>query len=216
MKEFEISNVEVYDLEKSVIASRNAMRLELPDYTNEEFEDSLERAKKLVKESKEHKTVHCFDNFLTGIRVSFDIVYPQYWTPEAQRYHFLDIVTSSSKMHRLSFMRAEDCCNKWVSNDAINNLQRFIDEYNNLVNGREHFMKRLGQEWYAQLIEENFMKMVANCPMGLMLFERLSTNYKQLQTIYFQRRNHKLPEWRKFCRWIETLPYAKQLILGEE
>lgn len=216
MKEFHITNVRVYDLDESVIASRNAMRLDLPDYTEEEFQESLKRACKLVQESKHHKTVHCFDNFLTGIRVSFDIVYPQYLTPEAQRYHFLDIVTSASKMHRLSKMRASECCNKYVTQVAIKNLQTCIDELNQLVDKRDEHIRSMGQEWYAQLYETAFMRMVANCPMGLMLFERLSTNYKQLQTIYYQRRNHKLPEWREFCRWIETLPYAKQLILGED
>ena len=92
-----ITHINVYDLKESIIACRNAMRLEIPEYTDEEFEKSFERAKKLVQASKNGE-VKCHDNFLTGIRVSFDITYPQYWTPEFQRYHFADIVTSSSKI----------------------------------------------------------------------------------------------------------------------
>lgn len=42
----------------------------------------------------------------------------------------------------------------------------------------------------------------------------MSTNYRQLKTIYHQRKKHRLPEWRSFCEWIETLPMFKELCLG--
>lgn len=79
----EVRNVKVYDLEESVIACRNAMRTRLPEYTKEEFEKSLERAIKLcdTKSNSGHQT------FLSGIRVSFDLIYPNYISPELQRYH---------------------------------------------------------------------------------------------------------------------------------
>ena len=38
-------------------------------------------------------------------------------------------------------------------------------------------------------------------------------SYQTLRRIYFQRKDHRLPQWRKFCEWIETLPYAKEFIL---
>lgn len=41
-------------------------------------------------------------------------------------------------------------------------------------------------------------------------------SYQTLRRIYFQRRNHRLPMWHDFCRWIEGLPYAKELILVEK
>ena len=192
-----IENVKVYELEESVIACRNAMRLQVPEYTKEEFEKSLDRAKKLVQASKSG-VVKCHDNFLTGIRVSFDVTYPQYWSPEFQRYHFADIVTSSSKMHRLCKMDMKQACNKYVDERVIAVEQEKIDAYN------------------ANPTYENFMEMVSNCPMGLELFMRVSTNYKQLQTIYFQRKHHKLKEdWGAFCEFIENLPYAKEFITGE-
>ena len=191
-----IEHVKVYDLKESVIACRNAMRLQVPEYTDEDFEKSLERAKKLVQASK-NSEVKCHDNFLTGIRVSFDVTYPQYWTPEFQRYHFADIVTSSSKMHRLAKMDLKKACNKYVDERLIAIEQEKIDAYN------------------ADQTYENFMEMISNCPMGLQLFMRVSTNYKQLQTIYHQRKHHKLKEWGNFCKFIESLPYFKEFILGE-
>ena len=193
-----VKNVKVYDLRESVIACRNAMRLEVPEYTDEEFEKSLERAKKLVQASK-NSDVKCHDNFLTGIRVSFDVTYPQYWTPEFQRYHFADIVTSSSKMHRLCKMDMKKTCNKYVDERVIAVEQEKIDKYN------------------ADQTYENFMEMVSNCPLGLELFMRVSTNYKQLQTIYHQRKHHRLKEdWGAFIEFIEGLPYAKEFIIGEQ
>lgn len=40
-------------------------------------------------------------------------------------------------------------------------------------------------------------------------------NYEVLANIYKSRKNHKLDEWREFCKWIETLPYS-ELIVGKE
>lgn len=60
------------------------------------------------------------------------------------------------------------------------------------------------------------MRVLSNCPMGAELFVHVSTNYKQLQTIYFQRLGHKLKEdWGVFKEWVESLPYAHELIIGD-
>lgn len=221
-----IENVKVYDLKESVIASGNAMRLEPVEYTDEEFEKGLKRMSRLVRASQSGN-VRCHDNALTGIRVSFDITYPQYWTPEFQRYHFADIVTSSSKMHRLLKMDLNKACNKYVSQEIIDIVKKDIERYNRIAD-EEWNEEYNGATFYLRngeyLITENrdealywaFMKCISDCPMGLELFMRVSTNYKQLQTIYFQRKHHKLREdWGAFIEFIEKLPYAKELIIGE-
>ena len=221
-----IENVNVYDLKESVIASGNAMRLEPVEYTDEEFEKGLKRMSRLVKASQSGN-VHCHDNALTGIRVSFDITYPQYWTPEFQRYHFADIVTSSSKMHRLLKMNLDSACNKYVSKDVINYINDYIELYNHLLEEKEQnsfighkFTLRDGTVINCDNVEDAlytcWMIILSNCPLGLELFMRVSTNYKQLQTIYHQRKHHKLHEWGNFCKMIEGLPYFKELILGED
>ena len=188
-----ITNVRVYDLKESVIACRNAMRLEPPAYTDEEFKESLKRAVKLCEASKGE--VKCHANFRTGIRVSFDIEYPNYLSPEMQRYHWFDIVTSSSKMHRIMQMDFDKCCNPWVTHTTKEQMKQLVKQYN------------------ENKTDENFMRVLSNCPQGIMLFMRVSTNYEQLRTIYLQRKNHKLPEWRAFCEWIKILPYAEELII---
>lgn len=206
-----ISNVKVYDLKESVIAARNAMRLTLPEYTEEEFNKSLERTVKLT-DSGIKTGISCHSNYLVGIRVSFDIMYPQYLTPEMQRYHFFDIVSSSSKMHRLCKMDLSKCCNKYVDPEIIRIEQKKIDAYNITMKNEPNNPDLWGL-WRDEAYRL-FMEMVSNCPLGLELFMRVSTNYKQLQTIYYQRKHHKLKEdWGAICEMIENLPHS-ELIIG--
>lgn len=224
----QVKNVKVYDLKESVIACRNAMRTDLPEYTEEEFQASFKRAIKLVQASKKDEKVKCHDNFLTGIRVSFDLIYPQYITPELQRYHWIDIVTSASKMHKLMSRPVDVACNKYVTKEAIQSLQCYIDIYNDLLEMKKQgtfngwiFYTRYGERIEDLEIDEALYHArifaMSNCPMGYELFERVSTNYKQLQTIYWQRVNHRLKEdWGSFCEFILSLPYANEFILGKE
>lgn len=189
----DIRNVRVYDLKESVIACRNAMRLQPAEYTEEEFEASLPRAIKLCRTPS--GSGHA--NFRTGIRVSFDIEYPGYISPQMQRYHFYDIVSSMSKMHKIMEMDFDVCCNEWVADET------------------KALMKRLIAEYKADKSEDNFMRVISNCPYGINLWMRVSTNYEQLATIYRQRKSHMLKDWREFIEWIKTLPLAEELIICE-
>ena len=206
----EISNVKVYDLEESIVACRNAMRLEqVPEWKyisiegTEEFEKSLERAIKLAKAP--NNSGHA--NFLTGIRVSFDIKYPNYISPEMQRYHWFDIVTSSSKMHTLTKIAGDSSrYNKYVTKETLDQMKRLQDSYNMACE------TGTPEDQY-----EAFMMLVSNCPQGIELFMRVSTNYMQLRNIYAQRKHHKLKEdWGAFCNMIEKLPYAKEFLLVDQ
>ena len=228
----EIKDVKVYDLEECIIASGYAMRTAPYDYLEESVDDNLdhhiERCKKLVKASK-NSDIHCHDNFLTGIRVSFDIKYPQYLSPEMQRYHFYDIVTSMSKMHRLLKLDIKSSCNKYVNQVAIDNVLGLVAKDNEIINHPiEHtalqyedivFTGLNGEEYKINSKEDAlyvaWMQVVSNCPLGLELWMRVSTNYKQLQTIYYQRRHHKLKEdWGAVINMIKGLPYFEEFILG--
>ena len=190
-----ITNWVVYDLKESVIAARNAMRLTPPEYTDEEFEASLPRAIKLANtpQGSGHST------FLCGIRVAFDIKYPAYFSPELQRYHFNDIVCSSSKMHRLVNMNMDLCFNEYVTEDSKSMMKNLIQIYN------------------RDKSYDNFMRVLSNCPLGIELFMRCTTNYLALRTIYHQRKHHRLKtDWVEgFCKnFVEKLPYANEFITG--
>lgn len=215
----EVSNVKVYDLKESIIACRNAMRIDMPEYTEEEFNESLKRAVKLAKAGG--GSGH--SNFRTGIRVSFDMKYTQYITKQLQRYHWLDYVTSSSLMHKITKMDFDKCCNKYVSRETVDRMNSMIDKYNSFakeesVDCHHKFNLRNGDvieaKTKADCLYYQFMRIISECPMGTELFVRVSTNYEQLATIYKQRKNHKLKEdWGEFTRFTESLPYAHELIV---
>ena len=58
----------------------------------------------------------------------------------------------------------------------------------------------------SSVAAEKYLEILYSNPAGFKLTARMTTNYRQLKTIYAQRRTHRLPEWRAFCEWIETLP----------
>ena len=65
------------------------------------------------------------------------------------------------------------------------------------------------------MAKQKYLEILYSNPCGFKLTARMTTNYRQLKTIYYQRKNHRLPEWRVFCEWVETLPYFKELILDK-
>ena len=189
----QIENWKVYDLKESVIACRNAMRITPAKITDEEFNASMPRA--IILANSPSGSGH--QTFLSGIRVSFDIKYPNYISPDLQRYHWIDIVSSSSKMHRLSSMDMDTCFNKYVTDESKEQMKRLVKKFNDTKS------------------YEDFMVMLSNCPQGIELFMRISTNYLQLRTLYRQRKNHKLKEdFGAVCEFIEKLPYANEFIIG--
>ena len=190
----QIDNWKVYDLKESVIACRNAMRITPAQITDEEFNASMPRA--IILANSPSGSGH--QTFLSGIRVSFDIKYPNYISPELQRYHWIDIVSSSSKMHRLSSMDMDTCFNKYVTDESKEQMKRLVKKFNDTKS------------------YEDFMVMLSNCPQGIELFMRVSTNYLQLRTLYRQRKTHKLKEdYGAVCEFIEKLPYANEFIIGK-
>ncbi len=199
---FRIENWRVYDLEECVVSCRNAMRIDdVGNYSADEFEKSLPIAIKLARLGG--GTGH--SNFRKGIRVSFDIRYPNYFSPELQRYGFVDIVCSTSKMHRLLKMDMDKCFNEYVSEDSKNQMRDLIGQYNQIAES--------GDVYADEEKHDAFMRVLSNCPLGIELYMRVSTNYEQLATIYKQRKNHRLKEWGLFCKFIENLPYANELII---
>lgn len=194
-----VQNVSVYGINESIIASGYPMLTTPP--TEEDFakqvcelkENHTSRAKKLS--STPQGSGH--DNFLKGCIAQFDLCFTvKAWT-EAERYHFFDFVSSMSSMHRLSQMDLDMVFCDYVT-----------------VEIRE-IMRKLQSNYKENPSAENFLTLLYNCPVGLKLTARMTTNYLQLKTIYNQRKDHRLPEWREFCRWIETLPHS-EFITGKK
>ena len=65
------------------------------------------------------------------------------------------------------------------------------------------------------LANQKYLELLYSNPAGFQLTARMTTNYQELRTIYFSRRTNRLPEWRAFCQWIETLPHAEFITHGK-
>ncbi len=204
-----ITNVKVYGLFESMVASGYPMKADM--YSPKEFKAEVNELKKQQQldmaelfANKHFKRLYKLantpmgtghSNALKGVIVQMDIKAPQYFWQQLQRYHFIDFVSSQSKMHCINKMELERLCTPSTNYDAINNAKESVNYYDSG--------------------ELNIDDCLSNIPMGLEYAARMTTNYLQLKTIYHQRKHHRSKQWKDFCEWVETLPYAHQLIVGE-
>ena len=97
-------------------------------------------------------------------------------------------------------------------------MEEKITRYNALDQARAQAVKDNRVALVVELTEQMkrlYLEILYTNPAGFELTARMTTNYRCLKNIYVQRHDHRLPEWREFCKWIETLPYAQELILCE-
>lgn len=197
-----VDNVRVYGLNESVIASGYPMQIKTNDMNKVVIGDKdLKRVKHLGNATP--GSGH--DCFLKGITVQFDLQIPEYIWRQLDRYHFIDYVSSQSKMHRILKMDLNKACNKYVTETSINLLNYLIEEYNKINNDTDFKVKLRNGEVVTNK-EDVFNMIIANTPSGIMLTARMTTNYLQLKSIVNQRSNHKMQEWRLLCDYFKTLP----------
>lgn len=190
-----VSNVEVFALDRSIITAGYPMVDDMETYlANATVEDRERTAKFLAKTA----IGEGHDNWLNGIIVQFDLDFTLTAWKQMQRYHFIDFVSSTSTMHRIKTMDIRKQCSERVRNKAIENLEEIVAEYHEAVESDNKAQAK-----------ELMLDMYDNIPTGFKLLAGMTTNYRQLKTIYEQRRNHKLPIWHEFCEWIETLPHSE-------
>jgi len=190
----QISNVQVYGLEESIRGAKFPMSTDASKLNSELTSG--------IKSLAQSGTGEGHDQFLTGIIVQMDLTFSNKAWVEAERYHFFDFVSSCSTMHRLARFDFDNVYNGYVDEEIVAIMKRKLEEYNNTPDDSE--AKKIK---YLGLLYSN--------PAGCLITARMTTNYRQLKTIYKQRKNHRLPEWRDFCKWVETLPHS-ELITGDK
>lgn len=183
-----IENVNIYGAEESFRASK------FPFSTNPSGLSGQKTDR--IKELARCKIGTGHDNFLNGIIVQFDLTFSNKAWIEAERYHFFDFVSSQSTMHCISKMDIRSMCNEYVSETVINEVEQLKETYLRTKD------------------KEDYLRLLYNVPSGFELTARMTTNYRQLKTIYEQRKNHRLPDWQMFCSWIQTLPHSELIIGG--
>ena len=210
-----VENVRIYDLEESLVASGYPMRTVAEIV--EVDEKALRRGHNLSAACDRGNGAH--GQFMTGIRVNFDLTFTNKAWVEAERYRFLEFVSSQSTMHRITKFDLREQYNEYVDPRIIDIMEEKVREYNELANKIQRIEKLeekpVSDFWLMDAKQElklRYLEILYSNPAGFNITARMTTNYRCLKNIYIQRKNHRLPEWREFCKWIETLPYFEELI----
>lgn len=211
-----IENVKIYDLKESLIAAGYPMRTVAPDMDSVELGDKdIARGIKLSQATRGENGNQAHDQFLTGIRVNFDLTFSNKAWVEAERYRFLEFVSSQSTMHRITKFDLRNQYNEYVDPRIIDIMIEKVNEYNDMLERSKDLgeMPLEARTAVNESLKHKYLEVLYSNPAGFELTARMTTNYRCLKNIYKQRKDHRLPEWREFCAWVETLPYAHELIL---
>ena len=141
--------------------------------------------------------------FMRMIHVQADVTAPLFWWKEADTYKVGTVANSCSTMHTLHKrdLTIDDFSHEHLVSASLDCLNETIKTINT---ARQYFvdMKLKGDWW----------QMIQLLPSSFNQKRTIDLNYETLFSIYHQRKNHKLDEWREFCKWIETLPYMKEFL----
>lgn len=185
-----VHNAQVFGLEESIRGAKFPMAVNLGNLTTE-----LTPGIKALAQS-EPGSGH--DQFLEGIIVQFDLKATNKFWIEAERYTWFRHVSSQSTMHRIARFDLDKSYIGYVDKRMVEIMKELVAAYNENPSA------------------ENYLKILYSNPAGFELSARMTTNYRQLKTIYRQRKAHRLKEWRDFCQWIEEKLPMSYLITGAE
>lgn len=196
-----LENIKVYDLDESLVASGYPMRTVLTP--REPDEKDIKRGLNLTKASNGNGA---HGQWLTGVRVAFDLTCTNKMWVEAERYRFLEFVSSQSTMHRITKFDLDGAYNEYVDPRVVDIMKEKVDAYNRLLSyeGEPNESIEARKKKYLEILYTN--------PAGFELTARLTTNYRCLLNIYIQRHDHRLPEWREFCQQLLELPLFAEIV----
>ena len=163
--------------------------------------NDLDLMKRLAKAGTDHR------KFMRMIVVYVDVTAPLYWWKEADTYKVGTVRNSCSTMHKITEKEftLDDFSHEHLLESGFNNCLIYVIQC--LNTWREKYLETNDKRFWWQIIQ--LLPSSYNQKATLML------NYEVLANIYHSRKNHKLDCWVDFCKWIETLPYAKELIWNE-
>ena len=195
----------VYNFENAVRGARNPMnswdRMDSQTDEGGAFilgEGDLELARRLCRAGSDER------KFMRQILLSVDICAPLYWWKEFDTYKVGTTANSTSTMHKI---HSKPFSEQDFSVEKLDDALRVVFE--TLIGYLETLRVRYNETkdkalWYQiiQLLPSSYNQL-----------RTVTMSYENLVNMYGARRGHKLDEWRAFCRWIENLPYAKELII---
>lgn len=134
------------------------------------------------------------NSLFKGVQFNMVVNFPLYWLKEYQRYHFTDIISSQSTMHKILKFNLDDMFSNEVDPRCISVIKELKCEYE-----QEENKDKKKQIW---------RRIINSLPDGFTMSMGITMNYLQLTTMIPQRRHHKLSEWSKdLIPFFESLPY---------
>lgn len=203
-----IDKVNVMNFENAIRGARNPMNSwnKMDSYYDENGnfilgENDLSLATRLRKAgTADHR------KYLRQIFVSVDILAPMYWWKEYDTYKVATVANSTSTMHKIHSkpFELDDFSHEHLTEYGLETLKELIKALENFRLWYKDDMGNSKKEWYniIQLLPSSYNQL-----------RTCTFNYETLINMYKSRKNHKLDEWKEFCKWVETLPYAKELIV---
>lgn len=201
----QLTNHSVMNIENAMRGARNPMNSwdRSDSYYDENGnyilgENDLGLAIKLCKAGSDHR------KFIRQILVCVDIAAPLYWWKEYDTYKVATVANSTSTMHKIHSkpFEMEDFSTDKMSENAKNQMSEFIA-----------FLEKTRLEFVKTKDKNALYDIIQLLPSSYNQLRTCTFNYETLINIYNSRKSHKLDEWKVFCAWIETLPYAKELII---
>lgn len=149
--------------------------------------------KKLAKSGTDHR------KFMRMIPVYVDITAPLYWWKEFDTYKVGTVANSCSTMHKIAEneFTLDDFSHEHLQAPMVEILKHTIHGLND---SRDAYLSSKDKLMWWQMIQ--LLPSSYNQKRSVML------NYEVLANMYKSRKNHKLDEWRDFCKWMEDLPFS--------
>lgn len=166
--------------------------------------DDMKLARNLIEAGGEHR------KFLRQIFVSVDITAPLFYWKEFDTYKVATVSNSCSTMHKLASTPITLDC--FETDDLNKQAAHWANRFN--PNDIIEYCESLRQKYLDTRDLAYWKELIRWLPESWLQKRTITLNYENLRNMYHQRKNHKLTEWHSFCRWVETLPYAKELIIN--
>ena len=120
-----VNNVKIYGFNDAVRGSKYSYALDTGAVTEEVTETVMKLAAAPIGSGH--------DNFLNGIIVQFDLTFTNKAWVEAERYHFLDFISSQSTIHRIAKFDLDKSYISYVDPRIIAIMKEKVAQYNELA-----------------------------------------------------------------------------------
>lgn len=196
----QIEKIQVFNLDGALRGMRNPMNSwdKSDSYWSKGFDDEweykigkndLDLMRRLYKAGPEHR------KYMRQIFLSMDITAPLYWWKEMDTYKVGTTSNSCSTMHKLAAKEftEDDFSIGWLKyGESISGFYLHFKETIKQLNMLRNLYLETGDKcWWYQMVEL--------LPSSYNQRRTITMTLENVCNIFFQRKDHKLLEWKKFC-----------------